>query len=567
MAEKLIELRDIKKSYGSVYALGGVSLSVHESEVVGLIGDNGAGKSTLIKILSGVVRPTSGEILVRGKPVTGWSAARSREAGIETVFQDRALCVQQSIVRNIFMGREIAGPLGFIDVDREIAEAGRLMREIGFTSKVFSPHSIVGQLSGGERQGVAIARAIYKQADLIVLDEPTTALSLTETAKVFHFVRQVRDERAVDPLHRPQHPPRLRHRRPLRGARPRPRGARGAQGPLRLGGGADQLHGAAGASRRAARAEGDGAMSETGAAKAADYSHPHDRGLRRFVSNNRAPLGSFAVFVVMLLVFLIANPTVFSSWTLYSSVLTTLPVAIFMTVPLVFVVTAGEIDLSFPATMGLAAWAFALVVQAGFDPFLGIVAAIVTGLVMGWLVGVLVVYANLSSLIATLGMNFVIRGVILIFTEGKSIALVTLGQTWAYKLFASMVFGIPIQILWAIAFVIFSIFLYKRHRFGVQVHAVGDNPDSAQQMGINVKRVRVMTFVFVGFGAACAGVFSTMINYHLVADLGRRLPVAGAGLGVRRRHADLGRDRHGVRRGDRGADGVVHPDRASSARG
>ncbi len=254
-------------------------------------------------------------------------------------------------------------------------------------------------------------------------------------------------------------------------------------------------------------------MSETGAAKAADYSHPHDRGLRRFVSNNRAPLGSLAVFVVMLLVFLIANPTVFTTWTLYSSVLTTLPVAIFMTVPLVFVVTAGEIDLSFPATMGLAAWAFALVVQAGFDPFLGIVAAILTGLVMGWLVGVLVVHANLSSLIATLGMNFVIRGVILIFTEGKSIALVTLGQTWAYKLFASMFFGIPIQILWAIAFVIFSIFLYKRHRFGVQVHAVGDNPDSAQQMGINVKRVRVMTFVFVGFGAACAGVFSTMINY------------------------------------------------------
>ncbi len=254
-------------------------------------------------------------------------------------------------------------------------------------------------------------------------------------------------------------------------------------------------------------------MSETGAAKAADYSHPHDRGLRRFVMNNRAPLGSFAVFVVMLLVFLIANPTVFTTWTLYSSVLTTLPVAIFMTVPLVFVVTAGEIDLSFPATMGLAAWSFALVVQAGMDPFLGIVAAILTGLIMGWLVGVLVVYANLSSLIATLGMNFVIRGVILIFTEGKSIALVTLGQTWAYKLFASMVFGVPIQILWAIAFVIFSIFLYKRHRFGVQVHAVGDNPDSAQQMGINVKRVRVMTFVFVGFGAACAGVFSTMINY------------------------------------------------------
>jgi simple sugar transport system ATP-binding protein len=192
MAEHLIELRGVTKSYGNVYALGGVDLHVDEGEVVGLIGDNGAGKSTLIKILAGVVKPTSGEILVHGVPVSGWNAARSREAGIETVFQDRALAVQQSIVRNIFMGRELAGPLGWLKVKKEISEAGRLMREIGFTSKVFTPESIVGQLSGGERQGVAIARAIYKEADLIVLDEPTTALSLTETAKVFHFVRQVR---------------------------------------------------------------------------------------------------------------------------------------------------------------------------------------------------------------------------------------------------------------------------------------------------------------------------------------------------------------------------------------
>ncbi|WP_318012722.1 ATP-binding cassette domain-containing protein [Mesorhizobium sp. BR1-1-2] len=192
MAERIIELRDITKSYGQVYALGGVNLSVGRGEVVGLIGDNGAGKSTLIKILAGAVKPTSGEILVRGKPVTGWNASRSRDAGIETVFQDRALAVQQTIVRNIFMGRELTGFLGWLKVGTEIKEASRLMREIGFTSKVFTPQSVVGQLSGGERQGVAIARAIYKQADLIILDEPTTALSLTETAKVFHFVRQVR---------------------------------------------------------------------------------------------------------------------------------------------------------------------------------------------------------------------------------------------------------------------------------------------------------------------------------------------------------------------------------------
>ncbi len=192
MGERIIELKDVKKSYGQVYALGGVNLHVDKGEVVGLVGDNGAGKSTLIKILAGAVRPSSGEILVRGTPAPKWNAAMSRAAGIETVFQDRALAVQQTITWNIFMGREITGPFGFLKAEKQRNEASRLMREIGFTSKVFGPNSIVGQLSGGERQGVAIARAIYNQSDLIILDEPTTALSLTETAKVFHFVEQAR---------------------------------------------------------------------------------------------------------------------------------------------------------------------------------------------------------------------------------------------------------------------------------------------------------------------------------------------------------------------------------------
>ena len=192
MPERLIELKDVAKSYGRVFAVGGVNLHVDRGEVVGLIGDNGAGKSTLIKMLAGAIQPTSGEILVRGIVEANWNAARSRDAGIETVFQDRALCVQQTIVRNIFMGRELTQLLGLLDPGRERREAERLMREIGFTSKVFSPDSIVGQLSGGERQGVALARAIYNKADLIVMDEPTTALSLTETEKVFRFVRTVR---------------------------------------------------------------------------------------------------------------------------------------------------------------------------------------------------------------------------------------------------------------------------------------------------------------------------------------------------------------------------------------
>ncbi len=244
-----------------------------------------------------------------------------------------------------------------------------------------------------------------------------------------------------------------------------------------------------------------------------DWTHPNDQPVRRFFYANRASLGSLAVFLLMMAIFVWANPRVFTTWAIYSSVLTTLPVAVFLVVPLVFVVTSGEIDLSFPATMGFTAWMFALVVQAGYDPFLGVAAAVATGVVLGLLVGSLVVYANLSSLIATLGMNFMLRGLILIFTEGKSISLSTLGDSWAFKITNSIVWGVPIQIFWAIAFTIFSAFLYRRHRFGVQVHIVGDNPDSAQQLGIDVKRVRIKAYIFVGIGAALAGVFSTMINF------------------------------------------------------
>jgi simple sugar transport system ATP-binding protein len=125
MAERIVELRNVSKFFGRICALSGISLGIETGEVVGLIGDNGAGKSTLIKILAGVVQPTWGEILVRGRPVTGWNAARSRNACIETVFQDRALAMQQSVVRNIFMGRELAGYFGWLKLGREMREAER----------------------------------------------------------------------------------------------------------------------------------------------------------------------------------------------------------------------------------------------------------------------------------------------------------------------------------------------------------------------------------------------------------------------------------------------------------
>ncbi len=240
---------------------------------------------------------------------------------------------------------------------------------------------------------------------------------------------------------------------------------------------------------------------------------PHDGAVRRFFEANRASVGTFVVFVVMIGLFMIASPRVFMNWPIYNSVLVTLPVALCLVVPLVFVVTVGEIDLSFPATMGFAAWIFALIVQAGYSPALAILGAIVTGMLLGLAVGALVVAANLSALIATLGMNFMLRGFIMIITQGKSIAVLGLMDSPIGNALSGDINGFPVQVFWALAFVLFAALLFNRHRFGARVKAVGDNPDSAAQMGINVSRVRIATFVFMGLGAALAGIFTTMVNY------------------------------------------------------
>jgi simple sugar transport system ATP-binding protein len=191
----LVRMIGIHMHYGKVVGLNDVSLDIGRNEIVGLVGDNGAGKSTLIKVLTGVETPTAGRLVIKGKDVEpgGYSVRRAHDWKIETVYQDRSLGEKQPLWRNFFVGRPIKNRFGFIDVKAEKKIAEQIMKTtIGFRSRGIGVDSVVGRLSGGERQGVAIARAIYNKADLIVLDEPTTALSLTETEKVFRFVRAVR---------------------------------------------------------------------------------------------------------------------------------------------------------------------------------------------------------------------------------------------------------------------------------------------------------------------------------------------------------------------------------------
>jgi simple sugar transport system ATP-binding protein len=188
-----LELRGISKHFGGVRVLQDVDLRLDPSEVVGLLGDNGAGKSTLIKIITGVHQPDAGEILFNGTPVTGLTVQKARALGVETVFQERALAEQLPLWRNIFMGRALANRLGFLKVGEMRRLTGQLMSEsMGFTSAVLTPETTVTGLSGGERQGLAITRALYFEADTIILDEPTMGLSLKETEKLLHFVENIR---------------------------------------------------------------------------------------------------------------------------------------------------------------------------------------------------------------------------------------------------------------------------------------------------------------------------------------------------------------------------------------
>ena len=187
--EVVLSLRGISKNFGAVSALTDIDLDVHAGEVVALVGDNGAGKSTLVKTLAGVHQPSSGSITFRGKPVTLADPSAALALGIATVFQDLALCENLDVVANIFLGREL-GPLRLDEVSMEL-KAWTLLNEL--SARIPSVREPVASLSGGQRQTVAIARSLLLEPKLILLDEPTAALGVAQTAEVLDLIERVRD--------------------------------------------------------------------------------------------------------------------------------------------------------------------------------------------------------------------------------------------------------------------------------------------------------------------------------------------------------------------------------------
>ena len=190
----VLELNDISKHFGAIEAVNGVSLSLEPGEVVGLMGDNGAGKSTLVKMIAGNFQPSSGSMKIDGTEIVLHRPVEARRHGIEIVHQDLALCNNLTAAANVFLGRELRsglGPLSILDYQGMYRRAGELFRELKSETR---PRDVIKQMSGGQRQAVAIARTMLSKAKIVLMDEPTAAISVRQVAEVLNHIRHLRDQ-------------------------------------------------------------------------------------------------------------------------------------------------------------------------------------------------------------------------------------------------------------------------------------------------------------------------------------------------------------------------------------
>ena len=188
---RVLELRSVSKYFGAIHALTEVDLTLDAGEVLGLMGDNGAGKSTLVKMIAGNYLPTSGQIKIDGSEVHLNHPVTARRHGVEIVHQDLALCNNLTAAANVFLGRELRSPLGILDYKGMYKRAGELFMELKSETR---PRDLIKQMSGGQRQAVAIARTMLSKARVVLMDEPTAAISVRQVAEVLNHIRQLRDQ-------------------------------------------------------------------------------------------------------------------------------------------------------------------------------------------------------------------------------------------------------------------------------------------------------------------------------------------------------------------------------------
>ena len=249
---------------------------------------------------------------------------------------------------------------------------------------------------------------------------------------------------------------------------------------------------------------------------------------RRFVRSNSAQLGILGVFITLWVIFIVSAPKTFLASNIYSAFMASIPFFAIMAIPLTIVVIAGEMDLSFPSTMAMGMVAFSFIYNkttfignTTIQVFLAILAALITGALIGWLNGTIIVKFGIPSLVVTIGTQFFWRGAVLVLTQGANFSLEYIKQTFFHPLLVGKIGGfLPMQMVWLVIITILGWVLLNRHRFGAHIYLIGDNVKSAELMGINTGRTRIQAFMLVGLVAAFAGVIASFYVAYFWPSLG-----------------------------------------------
>jgi len=237
------------------------------------------------------------------------------------------------------------------------------------------------------------------------------------------------------------------------------------------------------------------------------------KSISRFIKKNRRALAALLVLFILMLIFIIINSQVFLNPLMYKAIFKTLAMYIILSSAMVFVIASGEIDLSFGSIVGLAGWIFVLTIESGLSPYLGVLFALIAGALVGLINGIIITRLGLSSLVSTIGMSFLIRGLIYVGTNGVGKPVVYLLDTPFYNVFiGNSIWGFPINMIWALGFVVLSVLLFNHHVFGAKISCVGDNLESSREMGINVATTKVLAFMYLGIASALVAVQFTLTN-------------------------------------------------------
>jgi ribose transport system permease protein len=510
-----LSLKGITKHFGGVHALKDIDLDIRPGEVLALVGDNGAGKSTLIKIISGAYKADQGDIFVEGRKVRIETPADAKRFNIETIYQDLALMDDLDLAPNIFIGREIVRGgigrlLGFLNNTRMAEETVRVLRKLNI--EVPDIKRKVFNLSGGQRQAVAISRAIYFNAKLIIMDEPTAALGVEETRKVYALIRELRQNgiAVIIISHNINEVFDIADRfvvlktGMLVGVRRKQETS--LDEILRM-----IIGGRAAVSAPEAQAEAPRASTADTAVEART---------RRLRSSAQAiqKAAAFLSLVLMIGFFSIGSPFFMTFDNLMTVILQTSVIGI-LAIGVTFVIVASGIDLSLGAVLALAGMVIGKAAAGGMPLWLAVICGIAVGTALGIANGVLVAKLTLPPFIATLGTMMVARGLTLVISEARPQYFL---QSPSFKLISqgSLFGAVPYPIIYLLALALIASFVLRRLAIGRYIYGLGSNEAAVRLSGVSVDRVKIFTYAACGLLAGIAGVV-------LTARLNSAQPAAG----------------------------------------